>query len=123
MQKLLDFRRRLEACVTIMPTPGGRRWPVFVFGCLPPFLLPVAIAVCGVVFAAGPPHYFHSPPIPEYPAQIIDGLFFAHLPLAIILLICWPRQWLAVGASSILAGYCSLEAWFISGMSVTGCWL
>lgn len=99
------------------PGPAGGRWRTLALGCLAPFALPVAILVCGVVFASreGEP--------PTFPQYIIAALLLAHLPLAGLHCWWWGERCLSVLVSWVSAGYVSLAAGFISGMSVTGVWL
>ena len=102
--------------------PKRRRWRLLVLGCLPPFALPVAILVCGVVFVSGPP-WVTGVEAPAYPGYLINGLLLLHLPLAGLATWWWRGQRPAVVASWVCAGYVSLGAGLISTMSVTGIWL
>jgi hypothetical protein len=110
------------AFVATKPEPKGGRWQMFLLGCLPPFAIPVAILVCGVLFVSEPAWETGVEP-PAYPSYIITLLLLAHLPLAGLLVWRWGKRWPAVVASSVCAGYVSLAAWLISSMSVTGVWL
>src|SRR5258708_14990429 len=68
------------AFVATKPGPKGGRGRLFLLGCLPPFAVPVAILVCGVVFVSEPPQVT-GVEVPAYPGYIITALLLAHLPL------------------------------------------
>jgi hypothetical protein len=98
---------------------GGVR--LFLFGCMPPFAIPLVILLCGVVFAHDPP-WVTGVKAPAYQLYIIDTLLLSHLPLAALLIWRWRYWWPAVISSAILAGYVSLFATLISYSSVSGIW-
>jgi hypothetical protein len=111
----------------------GQRGRLLMYGCLPPFLLPILILLCGVIFEGVSQRTFQTwdiPPEgatpiepPQYPLYLIDFLGIFHLPLVAFLVWRYPKGFMVVIASSLLAGYMSLLAIFIATMSITRTWL
>lgn len=102
--------------------PGWNRWRTFALDCLPPFAFPVAILICGVVFAA-PPSGVVSEARAIVGQAILVALLLTQLPLAAVASWQSGERWSRVGASWAFGGYLSLLAGFISGMAITGVWL
>ena len=100
----------------------GSRLRLFLLGCLPPFAMPMAILVVGVVYVSKPP-WVTGVEAPAFPGYIIEALTLAHFPLAALMIWWWGKRWPAIAVSWACAGVLSLAAGFISSMSVTGIWL
>ena len=109
------------AFVTTAPAPSRGRGRLLAFGCLPPFVFPVGILICGVAFVSGPP-WVTGGQAPAFPQHLVTGLLLVQVPLAGLAVWRWRAQWPAVVASWVGAGYVSLVAALISTSSVTGIW-
>jgi hypothetical protein len=97
------------------PEPLRRRWVLLVV----PALIPVAILGYGVAFnyagAMGT--------APQWRSQVVDALFWSHIPVAIPIMVMLRRNPLVpLGVSGFLMWY-SRGAAVMSSMSVTNEWL
>jgi hypothetical protein len=89
--------------------------------CALPVLIPFATLICGAACA-------YTPAGPRTvagiaPDLILEVLFWAHLPLWLLLVWRTGRYALFVTACSLWWAYCSMVAGFFASMSVTGDWL
>ncbi len=85
-----------------------------------PFLLPVLILLVGMAFRhtgapASPPHAWLADSISLSP--------WLHVPIALLLIVRFPRAWPATIGLSAAAWYASFGASVIAWMSVTNIWL
>jgi hypothetical protein len=103
-----------------LPYASSARSRQVLVAVLVPMALPAAILLCGVLLS----HDTELDTVaPRWPERLIGSLFFAHIPVAALLV--WRlrgARWLALFASIGMAGY-SCGAAFMSIMSVSGRWL
>src|SRR5262249_42205067 len=102
--------------------PARGRWRLLALGCLPPAMFPIAILAVGAAFPSEPP-WVTGVDAPGGPEYLLNGLLLAQLPLAAGAVWWWRGQRPAIAASWVCVGYISLDAWFVSTMSVSGVWL
>jgi hypothetical protein len=84
-----------------------------------PFALTVAILAFGVAFNYGGP----IGSVPAWREQVLQGLVWLHVPVALVILMALRRAWPVVLGASVFQLWLSYSCSIMSTMSVTNGWL